>query len=109
MPYFRDLLTPQEIDAVIQHLKGLSSAFQGPTPTPLTIPARIAPDTASVARGRDLYALACLSCHGADGRAWKMVESVKTDPVRPRVEVARPGHVDVAADDHRPQCDALVC
>jgi mono/diheme cytochrome c family protein len=84
MPYFHDLLTPQEIDAVVEHVKGLSEAFHGPAPQPLRVPARVTPNAASLARGRELYTMACADCHGADGRAWRIFEGPKADPIRTR-------------------------
>jgi mono/diheme cytochrome c family protein len=84
MPYFRDVLTAQEIDAVAKHVKQLSDAFQGPAPQPLTVPARVTPDAASVTRGHQLYAMACVSCHGVDGREWKTFQDARGDPIRAR-------------------------
>jgi mono/diheme cytochrome c family protein len=69
MPYFRDLLTPIEIRAVVAYVKGLSAAFSGPPPAAVPVPPRIPPDASSLARGRGLYAGAgCGTCHGPDGR-----------------------------------------
>jgi mono/diheme cytochrome c family protein len=50
MPYFRDLLTPAEISAVVAHIKELSPAFSGPAPSALAVPPRPRPDAASLAR-----------------------------------------------------------
>src|SRR3989442_2682752 len=55
MPYWHDVLDTAEIRAVVEHVKRLSAAFDGPTPRPLHIPRRVSPDEASVARGRELY------------------------------------------------------
>jgi mono/diheme cytochrome c family protein len=74
MPYFRDLLTPAEIRAVVAYVKGLSPVFAGAAPSPVPVPPRVPPE-ASLARGRDLYAaVGCGSCHGPDGRRreWQM-------------------------------------
>ena len=74
MPYFRDLLTPIEIRAVVEYVKSLSAAFSGPAPAAIPVPPRVPSDATSIARGRDLYAaVGCGSCHGSDGRrrAWQ--------------------------------------
>jgi mono/diheme cytochrome c family protein len=69
MPYFRDLLTPVEIRAVVAYVKALSPAFAGAAPSAVLVPPRVRPDATSLARGRDLYAaVGCGSCHGSDGR-----------------------------------------
>jgi mono/diheme cytochrome c family protein len=75
MPYFRDLLTPAEIRAVVAYLKGLSPAVAGAAPSAVPAPPRVPPAATSLARGRDLYAaVGCGSCHGSDGRRreWQM-------------------------------------
>ena len=69
MPYFRDVLSADEIRAVVGYLKTLSSMFAGAAPQPIPVPLRVPPDATSVARGRALYAdLGCDGCHGANGR-----------------------------------------
>ncbi|MGH7753909.1 MAG: c-type cytochrome, partial [Gemmatimonadales bacterium] len=40
MPYFRDLLTPVEIRAVVSYVKGLSLVFSGPAPAAIPVPPR---------------------------------------------------------------------
>ncbi|MBF8284642.1 MAG: Cytochrome c, class I [Anaerolineales bacterium] len=69
MPYFRDLLTEDEITAVVEYLKGFSPVFAGAAPESMAIPPRVLPDDASLARGKTLFEANCASCHGADGRA----------------------------------------
>lgn len=82
MPYFRDLLTPEEIRAVVGHVKTLSPTFAGAAPQPVRIPPRMPPDAASLARGHALYAeLGCDSCHGADGRRRETQRDAKQYPV----------------------------
>jgi mono/diheme cytochrome c family protein len=69
MPYFRDLLTADEIRDIVGYIKTLSPVFAGQAPRPLRIPPRVPANSASVALGRALYAdLGCDGCHGADGR-----------------------------------------
>ena len=82
MPYFRDLLTPDEIREIVGYLKTLSPAFAGAAPRPVRIPARVPPDATSLARGRALYAdLGCDRCHGADGRRREKQRDAKQYPV----------------------------
>jgi mono/diheme cytochrome c family protein len=82
MPYFRDLLTPDEIRAVVGYVQGLSAAFSAPAPSPIPVPPRVPPDAASLVRGRDLYAaVGCVSCHGADGRRREMQKDARGYPV----------------------------
>jgi mono/diheme cytochrome c family protein len=82
MPYFRDLLTPVEIRAVVAYVKGLSAAFSGPAPSAIPVPPRVPPDATSLARGRDLYAaVGCASCHGADGRLREWQRDARGYPV----------------------------
>lgn len=73
MPGFGDLLSRDELAAVVAYVKSLSDAFQGPPPSPLEIPGP--GDTTpsaladSVARGKELYvSKGCVSCHDADLR-----------------------------------------
>jgi mono/diheme cytochrome c family protein len=69
MPYFRDLLSESEIDAVVAQVKQFSSAFSGASPQGIVVPPRPATTAASVERGRALYiAQDCVGCHGCDGR-----------------------------------------
>jgi len=82
MPYFRDLLTADEIREVVGYIKTLSPAFAGAAPQPVRIPARVPADAVSLARGRALYAdLGCDSCHGADGRRREKQRDAKHYPV----------------------------
>lgn len=69
MPYWSDLLSEQEILAVVELLKSLSPMFTQGTPTPLTIPPRPPPDAENIARGAQLFRIhGCATCHGPDGR-----------------------------------------
>src|SRR4029450_12347717 len=82
MPYFRDVLTADEIREIVRYVKTLSPGFSGGAPQPSRIPPRVPPDTASVARGRALYAdLGCDRCHGADGRRREKQHDAKEYPV----------------------------
>ena len=69
MPYFRDLLSDGEIDAVVAQVKQFSKAFSGASPQKIVIPPGPVMTAASVERGRALYvAEDCAGCHGPDGR-----------------------------------------
>ncbi len=69
MPYWRDLLTEQEIREVVSYIKKMSTVFEGTVPQPLVIPPRVPPDEASIARGKTLFTVqACIVCHGPDAR-----------------------------------------
>lgn len=82
MPYWRDILDPAKIRAVVRYVKSMSRAFAGPAPVPLAVPARTAPTAASVARGRALFAsVGCAACHGMDGRARLALKDMKGYPV----------------------------
>src|SRR5262245_45684646 len=82
MPYFRDLLTPVEIRAVVAYVKGLSPAFAGAAPSAVLVPPRVPPAATSLARGRHLYAaVGCGSCHGSDGRRREWQTDARGYPV----------------------------
>ncbi len=82
MPYWQDILSEQEIDAVVQYIKNFSPNTFATTPQPLTIPARVEANAASIARGQQLYqAQQCDGCHGDDGRAMVKMPDKKGNPV----------------------------
>jgi mono/diheme cytochrome c family protein len=68
MPYFAGLLSAEELAAVVEQVKSLSSGFATPA-TAIRIPAAIPSSPESVARGRALFATrGCAACHGEAGR-----------------------------------------
>ncbi len=68
MPYFADLLSADELNAVVGQVKSVSKAFSQPR-RPLDIPAAIPGSPESVARGKALFASqGCAACHGDDAR-----------------------------------------
>src|SRR4030095_16710249 len=82
MPYFRDVLTADEIRDIGPYIKTLSPAFAGTAPRPIPIPSRVPPDAEGLTRGRALYAdLRCDRCHGADGRRRGKQRDAKDYPV----------------------------
>ncbi|MFQ5640244.1 MAG: c-type cytochrome, partial [bacterium] len=69
MPYWHDILSDEEIIAVVDYIKSFSNRFDHPAPQPITVPLRTTPDKASIARGMELYLKnGCDVCHGKDGR-----------------------------------------
>ena len=74
MPYFADLLSTEELNAVVEQVKSYSSAFSHPG-RPIEIPAAIPITSESLARGRALFASqGCAACHGDDGRGGQRYE-----------------------------------
>lgn len=65
MPWFRDLLRPEEIRAVVDYVKQLGAPHFDGARTPIAIPP---PPAFDAARGRLLYDRHCAGCHGTDGR-----------------------------------------
>ena len=65
MPYWRDLLSPDELRAVVDYVKSFSPVFSGAAPQTIAVPPETANDAASVARGQALFtAQGCVACHG---------------------------------------------
>ncbi|MGH2625897.1 MAG: c-type cytochrome, partial [Anaerolineales bacterium] len=82
MPYFRDILSAGEIQAVVAHVKSLAPTFfSGPPPPAIAVPPRVPVEEAGLARGRVLFQSLCSSCHGADGRAQVELRDIKGYPV----------------------------
>ena len=81
MPAWGDLLNDTEIRAVVAYIKTFFPAFRNQTTQPVAIPPRMSPDTASIARGRELFRTQCASCHGANGRARVALPDAKGYPV----------------------------
>src|SRR5882672_8856245 len=91
MPYFRDLLSDSEIDAVIAQVKQFSSAFSGAPPQGIVVPPRPAKTAASVERGRALYiAQDCVGCHGPDGRKGGFLVDSSTNHPTPIRDLSAP-------------------
>jgi mono/diheme cytochrome c family protein len=68
MPYFAGLLSAEELAAVVEQVKSLSSGFATPAAA-IRIPAALPSSPESVARGRALFAAqGCAACHGEAGR-----------------------------------------
>jgi len=82
MPYWRDVLGADELRAVTAYVKTFSASFAQPAPSAIAVPARVAADAASVARGKALYASAgCAGCHGSDLRGGQLLQDAKGQPV----------------------------
>ncbi len=80
MPSFSDLLTEDEIRAVVDQVKRLARVADRPS-APVVVSAHQSRDEPSVSRGRALYArLGCAGCHGADGRKAGFLDDAKSYP-----------------------------
>jgi mono/diheme cytochrome c family protein len=91
MPYFRDLLSESEIDAVVAQVKQFSKAFSGASPQGIVVPPRPATTAASVERGRALYiAQDCVGCHGPDGRKGGFLVDSSTNRPTPIRDLSAP-------------------
>jgi mono/diheme cytochrome c family protein len=67
MPYFRDLLTPEQIQGLVAVVRHFASQ-QRPVGAPLDLGAPVPDSPESRARGGDLYrTLGCVTCHGSHG------------------------------------------
>ncbi len=82
-------LTPAELAAVVQYMKGFSPRFAKEIPgTSLIVPEEPQPDVAGVQRGEKLFQMVCATCHGAggkgDGPASAMLRDAAGFPIRPR-------------------------
>jgi mono/diheme cytochrome c family protein len=84
MPHFHDVLSAEEIRAVVAYIKGFSPLFRSPPVARIPVPPRPKPDADGLARGRAVYERGCAVCHGADGRAMTLLADAKGLPVRVR-------------------------
>jgi mono/diheme cytochrome c family protein len=74
MPYFADLLSAEELAAVVQTLKSFSTAFSK-AQNPIQIPAPLPSSPESLARGKALFvSQGCAGCHGDDGRGGRALD-----------------------------------
>jgi DMSO reductase family type II enzyme heme b subunit len=69
MPAFPDL-TSAELDAVIEHVKAFSPAFEDPEAQgePIPIPSSPPYSEELAARGKEIFQANCITCHGQLGR-----------------------------------------
>ncbi len=82
MPYWRDVLSAGDLRAVADYVKTFSPSFAQAAPAAIAVPPRVAPDDASVARGKALYASnGCAGCHGSDLRGGMLLQDAKGQPV----------------------------
>src|SRR5262245_44602897 len=90
MPYFHDLLTDTEMDAVLSQIKQFSNAFSETDTQSISIPTPVAADAESISRGRSIYETqGCAGCHGADMRKGGILQDAKNHPVLIR-DLTRP-------------------
>jgi len=81
MPAFKDLLTDDEIHAVVDEVKRLAQ-FTSQAPSPLETGQPVPSDDASIQRGKVQYArLGCGACHGPDGRKSGFMSDAEEHPV----------------------------
>jgi mono/diheme cytochrome c family protein len=81
MPAFGDLLTDEEVRAVVAEIKRFARIPDGIV-SPVVLPASEPTDETSIARGRALYArLECGGCHGVDGRKAGFMQDAKNSQV----------------------------
>jgi mono/diheme cytochrome c family protein len=89
MPYFAGLLSPEELNAVVEQVKSFSSAFSRPGRS-LDIPAAIPGSPESVARGKSLYASqGCAACHGDDVAAASVTMTAPATPCTRAISLRR--------------------
>jgi mono/diheme cytochrome c family protein len=81
MPFWSDVLSAEEISAVVSYIQGFSEGFDEAPQDSLAAPPRVPPDQASIERGASLFAEHCTSCHGADGRRRLTLVDSKGYPV----------------------------
>ena len=82
MPYWRDILSADEMNAVVAYVEGLSPVFAGAAPQAITIPPRVPAEAASLARGQALFtAQGCAACHGPDAAGGLTLADTKGYPV----------------------------
>ncbi|HNB50617.1 MAG TPA: c-type cytochrome [Anaerolineales bacterium] len=81
MPYFGDILSDEEITALVEHLKTLSPVFDRATPTSIEIPAQPTTDSDSLTRGATLFQQNCIACHGTAGQGTVPLTDAKGYPV----------------------------
>ena len=82
MPYWSDLLSQDEIRAVVAYIKSFSPVFDRLPSGTLMAPPRPLPSEESIARGRKAYTeRSCAVCHGAEGRGGLTLQDAKGHPV----------------------------
>ena len=82
MPYWSDLLSQDEIRAVVAYIKSFSPVFDRLPSGTLTAPPRRLTSEESIARGRKAYTeRSCAVCHGAEGRGGLTLQDAKGHPV----------------------------
>lgn len=82
MPYFHDLLSQDDLQAIVQYIKQFSSVFEGHVARNLPVPQRAAASAQSIARGRELFeSRGCPACHGEDGHQRTELRDSKGYPV----------------------------
>jgi cytochrome c oxidase cbb3-type subunit 2 len=81
MPYFRGILSEEEIRDVVGVVKRFSKAFDVALPPPIAPGLRSTSTPESLARGANLYKVNCAVCHGDDLRGGRWLKDSKGYPV----------------------------
>ncbi len=82
MPYWHDLLSDEEIKAVVAYIKNFSPLFNKPAVDPIGVPPRGTPDAESIARGKQLFtSIGCIGCHGPELRGGIVLNDGRGYPV----------------------------
>lgn len=82
MPAWRDLLSAEDIRALVGVVKSMSPVFAHEAPAPIVVPVRVNADAASLERGRKLYGeTGCAQCHGDNLRGGVELKDAKGYPV----------------------------
>ncbi len=82
MPYWRDVLSTEEIGAVVKYIRRFAPVSGKADAAPIAIAARVPPGPESAARGAALYArLGCTGCHGENLRGGLELRDAKGYPV----------------------------
>ena len=82
MPYFKDVLSAEEIRAVAAHIKAFSSVLGTVQASAIAIPSRFPASADAIERGRAFYvSQGCAGCHGPDGTKGGYLQDAKNYPV----------------------------
>jgi mono/diheme cytochrome c family protein len=69
MPSWKPFVSPQDVQALVTHVKGLSPRFATEQVRPIAMSAGLPESPENVEAGRGVYEkLRCAACHGTDGR-----------------------------------------
>jgi len=85
MPYFKDILSEEEIHEVVEYIKTMSPVFDNAESKALTITSRVLSDDKSISRGKKIFSeIGCADCHGANARGGIPLEESTGYPTKSR-------------------------